>query len=56
MRDFNPEHLETEKIQLWTPDTMLTLIPLSEARDLVKEKKYFVITCQAIGFNREDLK
>ena len=54
MRDFNSDHLETSKVQLWQNDLMMTVIPLNDAKKLVKEKKYFVITCQAINFNEEN--
>ena len=53
MRNFNPNELETKKVQVWANDIMLTLIPLEEARELVKSHKYFVITCQAINYNEQ---
>lgn len=51
---FDPERLETDSVQLWTPDIMLTLIPREQAQQLVREKKAYVITGQAIGLVKEE--
>jgi len=45
--DRNPEHLTTNKIQLWY-ETMMGLIPLAEAQEKVRSGYYGVSTNQAI--------
>ena len=52
---FNPEDLTTKNVQLWQNGLMMTVIPLEDAKQLVRERIYFVITCQAINYN-ESLK
>lgn len=46
----NPENIKTEKVQYWNDCCMLTAQMLkSEAQELVKIGKAFIITEQAIG-------
>lgn len=45
--DRDPKHLTTEKVQLWY-HTMMGLIPLQEAREMVISGKYGISTDQAI--------
>ena len=46
----NPDNIKTEKVQYWNDCCMLTAQMLkSEAQELVKSGKAFIITEQAIG-------
>jgi hypothetical protein len=46
--DFDPERLKTPEVQLWKSDIFLRLIPLDEAKDMVRKREAKVITSQAI--------
>jgi len=46
----DPRSLKTEKVQLWSPRTMLTRITKREAIELIKNRRCYVISSQAIGF------
>lgn len=46
----NPENIKTERVQYWNDCCMLTAQMIKEeAQELVKNKKAFIITEQAIG-------
>jgi len=45
----DPNNIETERVQYWYQETMLTLLSNSDARTLVANGSAFVITDQAIG-------
>ena len=51
----NPDILQSSTIQVWTDGgSMLTAqCPLKEARQMVTDKKVFVISSQAIGYYEE---
>ena len=45
----NANNISGEKIQLWVNGIMRSLISYSEARQMIENKKAFVISNQAIG-------
>jgi len=50
----DPQELVTPKIQFWGKGVMRGLLPLDEAKKLVKAGIAFIITSQAIGFIDND--
>ena len=48
--DMNSEHILTETVQLWKNGIMITAqLSKEKAKEMVRQKKAFVISSQAIG-------
>lgn len=51
----NPNSVNSQNIQLWSPDIMLTAkLRKEEAQQMVRDGRCFVITSQAIGFKEKN--
>ena len=48
--------LQTNKVQTWSPSTMMGVISIEKAKELVSKGKFEIISCQAIAFIDEDRK
>ena len=46
---FNPDNIETSRVQFWVNGLMMTRVDNAEARRLVRVGRAYVITAQAIG-------
>ena len=49
LSQLNFAYLDTVKVQYWVGGVMTTLVSIEEARELVRTKRAFVISSQAIG-------
>jgi len=53
--DMNPEHIRMETVQLWKNGVMITAqLSKEEAKEMVRQRKAFVISSQAIGLLEGD--